>query len=295
MYESCVTKQTVFMRKITFFLLLGILIVPIFLPAPAAATSHEPQCCLPEISELGNTWSVDPDAPCRVKSSPTENCRSGVPARCFDVRTADGLVRRCMSGKRERDIVCSVEPAACKAALIQTISNCPNLSVGDCENDRNRASCFLYNNRCYSRVDGNVCPGITNATDCAKSTRCRWQSNRCISLLEAGLSSQYVTSSGSPLPDCAFGGTCRDVNDLLRLVLNYASRLFSLLGVIGFVMFVYGGLMMVLSFGDAEKFKKGQMALVAAIIGIAIALSAYLLVNFILSSLSVTAEFRAIQ
>lgn len=275
-----------------FFVFLVLLLVT---PAPAAATSHEPQCCIQERSELGNTWSldVDVDEPCRVKPE-NENCRSTVPARCFDVRTADGTVRRCTPGKRERGTPCSSEPAACKAALIQTISNCPNLSAADCDNPSNRAGCFLYNNRCYSRVDGNVCPRIIDPDNCAKSSRCRWQNNSCLSLLEAGLSGQYTKSGDSPLPECAFGGTCRDVNDLIRLVLRYASRLFSLLGVIGFVMFVYGGLMMVLSFGNPEKFKQGQMALVAAIIGIAIALSAYLLVNFILSSIGATAEFRAL-
>ena len=278
--------------RLTLFLPLALLTL-LLLPAPASAQVQ--QCCLFERSQLGFTWSLDSERPCRVKPE-NENCRPEIPPQCANIRTeGGGSIRRCTTeGERETDILCNAQPAACKAALIQTLINCPNLTAAECETGRNGASCFAYNNRCYSRVDGNVCPQIRDPDNCAKSSRCRWRDNRCLSLLEAGLSGQYTKSADSPLPDCAFGGTCRDVNDLLRLALNYSKKLFSLLGVIGFVMFIYGGITMVLSFGSPEKFKQGQLALTAAIIGIVIALSAYLLVNFILNAIGATAEFRAL-
>ena len=44
---------------------------------------------------------------------------------------------------------------------------------------------------------------------------------------------------------------------------------------------------MILSFGSAEKFKKGQQILIAAVVGMIIAFGAYALVKFLLSSLGV--------
>jgi len=94
-----------------------------------------------------------------------------------------------------------------------------------------------------------------------------------------------------PLPDCAFDGSCADVNKLLELVINIGKWFFSIIGSLAFVFFVYGGFTMILSFGSAEKFKKGQQVLVAAVIGMIIAFGAYALVNFLLTSLGVSDSF----
>lgn len=90
-----------------------------------------------------------------------------------------------------------------------------------------------------------------------------------------------------PLPECAFSGTCRDVNKLLELAINIGEWLFKIIGSLGFVFFIYGGFSMVISFGNAEKFKKGRQILVAAIIGMIIAFGAYAIVKFLLESLGV--------
>ena len=59
-------------------------------------------------------------------------------------------------------------------------------------------------------------------------------------------------------------------------------------------MFVYGGFTMILSFGSAEKFKKGRDILVAAVVGMLIAFGAYLIVNFVLDVFQVGKDFRVI-
>ncbi len=101
--------------------------------------------------------------------------------------------------------------------------------------------------------------------------------------------SRYGVPPGydGPLPECAFSGTCRDVNKLLELAINIGEWLFKIIGSLGFVFFIYGGFSMVISFGNAEKFKKGQQVLVAAIIGMIIAFGAYAIVKFLLESLGV--------
>lgn len=90
-----------------------------------------------------------------------------------------------------------------------------------------------------------------------------------------------------PLPDCAFTGTCRNVEDLVQLGVNIANWLFGIIAGLGFAFFVYGGLTMVLSFGNSEKVGQGKQILVAAAVGMIIAFSAYILVDFIVEAIGI--------
>ena len=109
--------------------------------------------------------------------------------------------------------------------------------------------------------------------------------------------SSYNRPAGyaGPLPDCAFTGTCRNVNDLLQLVINIGTFALGIIGSLAFVFFVYGGFMMILSMGHSERVKKGKDILVAAIVGLIIAFSAYALISFILDVVGVSSQFRIIK
>ena len=96
-----------------------------------------------------------------------------------------------------------------------------------------------------------------------------------------------------PLPDCAFFNIgCRNTNELLSLLVNIGNFIFAGIGTWALLAFVYGGVMMIISMGNSEQFTKGKDALVAAVIGLVIALSAYLIINFVLDALQVGSEFR---
>ena len=112
--------------------------------------------------------------------------------------------------------------------------------------------------------------------------------------LEAGLSSRYQVPKSGPLAaiPCAVKGTCNNVNDLVQVAVAGAQFLFSLIGAIAFVMFIAGGFTMILSFGSAERFKKGQQILVAAVAGLLVSLSAYVLVEFILDAIGLSGYFK---
>lgn len=101
------------------------------------------------------------------------------------------------------------------------------------------------------------------------------------------------------LPRCAFDdygciGEKANINIFLDLGINIARFIFAIIGTVAFVMFVYGGFTMILSFGNPEKFSKGKDALVAAVVGMIIAFGAYLAVNFILNVLQVGSDFRIV-
>lgn len=98
-----------------------------------------------------------------------------------------------------------------------------------------------------------------------------------------------------PLPDCAFCGSCRDVGVFLELGIKGTQILFSFIGSIAFIMFVVGGFMMIFSFGNADRVKKGRDILIAAVLGMIIAFSAYFIVDFILDALQVGDAFRGVD
>jgi len=97
------------------------------------------------------------------------------------------------------------------------------------------------------------------------------------------------------LPDCALRGDCRNVNELLQLAINIGQYIFSIIGSVAFVVFIYGGFTVVTSFGNSDKVKKGYGILSAGVIGLAIAFGAYILIDFVLDALQVQEEFRIIQ
>lgn len=116
-----------------------------------------------------------------------------------------------------------------------------------------------------------------------------------------GITSEYLKGRYSvpegykgPIPECAFSGTCRSTSDLVILLINIAKFLFSLIGVVAFAAFIYGGFMMIFSFGNSEKVGQGKDAMVAAVVGLVIAFGAYLIINFILNALGVVPEFKGI-
>lgn len=69
------------------------------------------------------------------------------------------------------------------------------------------------------------------------------------------------------------------------LVGRITQFLLGLLGSLAFLMFVYGGLMWIMSGGSPDRVTKGKNAIIYSIIGIILALGSYAIVNLILLSL----------
>jgi len=95
-----------------------------------------------------------------------------------------------------------------------------------------------------------------------------------------------------PIPPCAFTGTCRNTNDFLLLFLRWSKTIFAAIAAFAFTFFVIGGFIILISFGNAEKVKKGQGILGAAVIGMVIVFGAYMMINFLMESLGIRADFR---
>ncbi len=116
----------------------------------------------------------------------------------------------------------------------------------------------------------------------------------------AGTSETDNTSNqgllGRILPDCVFDssvqGECKDVSVFIKLAIDLANVLLSVVGGLALLAFLYGGFVLILSQGNAEQIDKGKSAMVAALIGLAVVFGAYLLVNILSDALNVGNDFR---
>lgn len=109
----------------------------------------------------------------------------------------------------------------------------------------------------------------------------------------SNLSTDKGTLAGH-IPDCgSLGNTeCEDVSIFVLTLINISRYLFSIVGALALVFFVYGGLVWITSQGNPEKLKKGLDIFVAAVLGLVIVFSAYMLVSYLATSLGVSSSFK---
>ncbi|MBH41192.1 MAG: hypothetical protein CL685_00580 [Candidatus Magasanikbacteria bacterium] len=127
-----------------------------------------------------------------------------------------------------------------------------------------------------------------------KITALRTKTSASFNTLSDNLPNRCAAIKGL-LPQCALDGNCLDTDDYVCMGINISKLLLQLIGSIAFVMFLFGGFTMIMSFGNPEKFKKGRSIMVLAVVGIVVALSAHLIVDLILDTLGTHDSFRAVK
>lgn len=207
-------------------------------------------------------------------------------------------------------VVCGDGGVKCIEALrLETDCSLFDSSSNDCLDSASGRNCFHYAGKCYNRSDPQICTQIIDEKYCGTdqaqgriigSTVCQWippqngQLGRCGTRVEGDISDRYGGGGAGLLTPCAVAGNCRSINDLIYLLIKRGAGLFPWLGIMAFAMFIYGGVTVILSFGNPEKVQHGKKILTAAVVGIIIAFGAYALVLFILEGLNVGATFRTI-
>lgn len=78
------------------------------------------------------------------------------------------------------------------------------------------------------------------------------------------------------------------VTDPNILIGRIIKQVLGFVGTIALVMFIYGGLMWMLSMGDAGRVKKGRDTFIWATLGLIVVFSSYLIVNFIFDFIAKT-------
>ena len=77
------------------------------------------------------------------------------------------------------------------------------------------------------------------------------------------------------------------LNDLLMVGINVSDIILGIVGSLTLLMFVYGGVMMLISSGNSEQVTKAKGILMAAIIGLIIVFASYTIIQFVMSALGI--------
>lgn len=162
--------------------------------------------------------------------------------------------------------------------------------------------CFWTTSGCKARADTSInCTQLTK--DTCFATHCTVVEDKCVQrattpqvntaeAVRQYIDERYGAPPGydGPLPDCAFSGQCRSVDNLVELAIKVVEYFFGIIAGLALAFFVYGGVLMIASFGNTERFTKGRQVLIAATIGLAIAFSAYVIVGFVVDALGIQAS-----
>jgi len=76
------------------------------------------------------------------------------------------------------------------------------------------------------------------------------------------------------------------VTDPRLIIGNLIKAVLSIVGSLALLMFVYGGVLWITSFGEAKRIEKGKTIIIWTVLGLAIIASAYVLVNAVILGLT---------
>jgi hypothetical protein len=82
---------------------------------------------------------------------------------------------------------------------------------------------------------------------------------------------------------CRAEGKC-SLDDVMQIFVNISIFILGISGSIVLLMFVYGGFLWITSRGDADRVKKGKDTVTNSVIGLAIILLSYSIINFVIAT-----------
>jgi hypothetical protein len=91
--------------------------------------------------------------------------------------------------------------------------------------------------------------------------------------------------------ECYCCGEC-SLDDFTNVFLGAADYLFGILGALALLFFIYGGVTWLTAGGSPERVDKGRKILIGAVVGIAICVGAWLLIDLLQQALGVKSQFR---
>lgn len=89
------------------------------------------------------------------------------------------------------------------------------------------------------------------------------------------------------LPPCTASGDC-GFNDFILLGVNLTKMILGLVGSLALLFFIYGGIMFLIAGGSSEMIGKGKKIITNAVIGVALVLGAWIIVNFAIAAMTGT-------
>lgn len=103
---------------------------------------------------------------------------------------------------------------------------------------------------------------------------------------------KLALAQGGVIPPPSGGGDGDySLNDFITLAVKVSQLILGLVGSLSLLMFVYGGVMFLLSAGSSEKVTKAKNILVASVVGLLIVFSSFLIIRFVISTMGITNTF----
>jgi len=72
------------------------------------------------------------------------------------------------------------------------------------------------------------------------------------------------------------------LNDFVKIIVNVAHFILSITGSLALLVFIYGGVMFLISAGSSEKIEQAKKIITGAVIGIVIVFASYTIISFIM-------------
>lgn len=98
-----------------------------------------------------------------------------------------------------------------------------------------------------------------------------------------------VTSPSGPNVGCPAGysGNCGNysLDDFTIMAINASRIILGLVGSLALIMFIYGGVLFLISAGSSESVDKAKKVITAAVVGLLIVFTSFLIIKFVLKSM----------
>ncbi len=114
----------------------------------------------------------------------------------------------------------------------------------------------------------------------------------CFNLFSINKVSADILPSASGLSECqkihGLSATeCGDyaVNDFVYLAINVSQLILGIVGSLSFLMFIFGGFTFLISAGSSEQVSKAKKIITAAVVGLLIVFSSWLIINFVFKTM----------
>lgn len=75
-----------------------------------------------------------------------------------------------------------------------------------------------------------------------------------------------------------------ELDDLVGVGVNISNLILGIVGSLALLMFVIGGVLMLISAGNSEKVSKAKNILIAAVVGLALVFASYMIIEFVMDA-----------
>jgi hypothetical protein len=105
---------------------------------------------------------------------------------------------------------------------------------------------------------------------------------------------QPTDSNGCP---SGYSGNCGDytLNDFIQIAVNVANWILSIVGSLALLMFIYGGVMFLISGGNQERVAKAKQIILGAVLGLVIVFASYMIIVFVAMALGIETPSKILQ